>query len=43
MSCEEKGLDRKVMLNDGYKIFLFGFGVYNVLGDDCREVVKFVL
>lgn len=43
MSCEEKGLDRKVTLNDGHKIPLFGLGVYNALGDDCREAVKFAL
>ena len=32
-----------VTLNDGYKMPLFGLGVYKAMGDDCTKAVKFAL
>ena len=43
MNVEGKGIQAKVTLNDGYQMPLFGLGVYNVNGDDCRNAVKFAL
>ena len=34
---------RTVMLNDGYKMPLFGLGVYRALDEDCKQAVKFAL
>lgn len=43
MNVEGKGIQAKVTLNDGYQMPLFGLGVYNANGDDCRNAVKFAL
>lgn len=43
MNVEGKGIQAKVTLNDGYQMPLFGLGVYNAKGDDCRNAVKFAL
>ena len=40
---ETQGLQSKVKLNDGYKMPLFGLGVFKALGDDGKEAVKFAL
>ena len=38
-----KNMDLHVTLNDGLKMPLFGLGVFNALGDSCRDAVKFAL
>ena len=43
MNIEGAGIQAKVTLNDGYKMPLFGLGVYNAVGDDCTKAVKFAL
>jgi len=43
MSVEGEGLQKKITLNDGHKMPLFGLGVYNAVGDDARQAVKFAL
>ena len=43
MSIEGEGIQAKVTLNDGYKMPLFGLGVYKAMGDDCAKAVKFAL
>lgn len=43
MSIEGEGIQAKVTLNDGYKMLLFGLGVYKAMGDDCTKAVKFAL
>ena len=43
MSIEGEGIQAKVTLNDGYKMPLFGLGVYKAMGDDCTKAVKFAL
>ena len=34
---------RTVMLNDGYKMPLFGLGVYRAFGEEGKQAVKFAL
>ncbi|KAM7441276.1 hypothetical protein ABFA07_009676 [Porites harrisoni] len=43
MAVDGEGLQSKVTLNDGYKMPLFGLGVFKALGDDGKEAVKFAL
>lgn len=43
VSIEVQSMDGTVALNDGNKMPLFGLGVFNVLGDSCRDAVKFAL
>jgi len=43
MNIEGEGIQAKVTLNDGYKMPLFGLGVYKAMGDDCTKAVKFAL
>jgi len=43
MNIEGAGIQAKVTLNDGYKMLLFGLGVYKAMGDDCTKAVKFAL
>ena len=43
MAVHGEGLQSKVTLNDGYKMPLFGLGVFNALGDDSKHAVKFAL
>ena len=43
MAVDGEGSQSKVTLNDGYKMPLFGLGVFNALGDDCKQAVKFAL
>jgi len=43
MAVDGEGLQSKVALNDGYKMPLFGLGVFKALGDDGKEAVKFAL
>jgi len=44
MSIEGDGLQKKITLNDGHKMPLFGLGLYLAVGDDTtREAVKFAL
>lgn len=43
MNIEGEGIQAKITLNDGYKMPLFGLGVYKAIGDDCRKAVKFAL
>ena len=43
MAVYGEGLQSKVTLNDGYKMPLFGLGVFKALGDDGKEAVKFAL
>lgn len=40
---EGEGIVRKVILNDGNKMFMFGLGVYKVSLEEIVKVVKFVL
>lgn len=40
---EGEGIVRKVMLNDGNEMLMFGLGVYNVSLEEIVKVVKFVL
>ena len=41
MVVDGEGLQSKVTLNDGYKMPLFGLGVFKALSDDRKEAVKF--
>ena len=43
MNTEGEGLERRVILNDGQRMPMFGLGVYNTVGDECLEAVKFAL
>ena len=43
MAVDGEGLQSKVTLNDGYKMPLFGLGVFKALGDDGKGAVKFAL
>lgn len=43
MNTEGVGLERRVLLNDGQRMPMFGLGVYNTVGDECVEAVKFAL
>ena len=43
MAVDGEGLQSKVTLNDGYKMLLFGLGVFKALGDDGKDAVKFAL
>ena len=43
MGIEGEGMQRKITLNDGYKMPIFGLGVYKALGEDGSEAVKFAL
>lgn len=43
MSFEGEGMARAVMLNDGYKMPLFGLGVYRAFGEESKQAVKFAL
>ena len=43
MAVDGEGLQSKVTLNDGYKMPLFGLGVFKALGDDGKEAVNFAL
>ena len=40
---EGEGLARKVTLNDGYKMPLFGLGVFQGIGEDAVKAVKCAL
>ena len=43
MAVDGEGLQSKVTSNDGYKMPLFGLGVFKALGDDGKDAVKFAL
>ena len=43
MVVDGDGLQSKVTLNDGYKMPLFGLGVFKALSDDGKGAVKFAL
>ena len=43
MAVDGEGLQSKVTLNDGYKMPLFGLGVFKALGDDGKDAVKLAL
>ena len=43
MAVDGEGLQSKVTLNDGYKMPLFGLGVFKALHDDGKAAVNFVL
>ena len=43
MNIEGSGIQAKFTLNDGYKMPLFGLGVFKAVGDDCTKAVKFAL
>ena len=40
---EGKGIGRKVLLNDGNKMPMFGLGVFRAIGEDTVKAVKFAL
>ena len=43
MAVDGEGLQSQVTSNDGYKMPLFGLGVFKALGDDGKGAVKFAL
>ena len=43
MVVDGEGLQSKVTLNDGYKMPLFGLGVFKALSDDGKGAIKFAL
>ena len=43
MVVDGEGLQSKVTLNDGYKMPLFGLGVFKALSEDGKGGVKFAL
>ena len=43
MAVDGEGLQSKVTLNDGYKMPLFGLGVFTALSDDGKAAVNFAL
>ena len=43
MSFEGEGLARTVTLNDGYKMPLFGLGMFRATGEEGKQAVKFAL
>ena len=43
MAVDGEGLQSEVNLNDGYKMPLFGLGVFKALNDDGKAAVNFAL